>query len=109
MRFGQRIGALEFDGILRGENGEMIGQGIARAVNGDLALFHRFKQGGLRARRGAIDFVHEKQVGENGAAMQRERTRGHLEDVGAHDVGGHRDRPCTARAGSRDRKCAPAF
>jgi len=40
--FGQRIGALEFDWILRGEDREGRGERVARAVDGDLFLFHSF-------------------------------------------------------------------
>ena len=67
LRFGQRISAFEVDWVLRGEDGEPSGQRPAGAVAGDLALFHALEQRGLGARRHAVDFVHEKQVGEDGA------------------------------------------
>ncbi len=67
-------------------------QRIAHAVDGGLAFFHRFEQRGLRARRGAIDFVHQQQIGEDRPAMQRKRTGGQIENVRSNDVGRHQVR-----------------
>ena len=87
--FGKRIGTLELDGILGGEYGEIFGEEIRSAIDGDLAFFHGFEKGGLRARGGAIDFVDEQQIGEDGAAMEAEGAVAQVEDVGAGNVGGH--------------------
>ena len=89
LSFRKRVGALEFDGILRGEDGEVFRERIANAVDGDLALFHGFQQRGLRARGSAVDFVDKKKVGENGTAMQRKRVAAEVEDVSSGDVGRH--------------------
>jgi len=56
----KRIRAFKFDGVLRGEDGEVFRQRIADAVNGHLALLHGLEKGGLRARRSAVDFVHQQ-------------------------------------------------
>src|SRR5262249_17461015 len=89
LRFRQRIGAFELDGVLCGEHGKVFAEWIARAVNGDLAFFHSLQQGGLRTRRGAIDFVDEKKVGEDRTTMQRERAAGEIEYIRAGYIGGH--------------------
>ena len=70
LRLGQRVGALEIDRVLRGEDGEPGGQRAARAVAGHLALFHAFEQRGLGARRHAVDLVHQQQVGKNRAGVE---------------------------------------
>src|ERR1039458_5634425 len=57
LRLGQGISAVVLDGILRGENEERLRQRIRVGVDGDLAFVHRFEQGGLRLRSGAVDFV----------------------------------------------------
>jgi len=40
------------------------------AVDGDLRFVHGFEKGGLRARRGAVDFVGEDHVGEDRAGTK---------------------------------------
>ena len=89
LRFGQREGPLEFDGILSREDSKRFREGIARPIDGDLALFHGFQEGCLRAGRCAIDFVDEQKICEYGAAVQRECTVRHVEYVRAHHVGRH--------------------
>jgi hypothetical protein len=85
----KRIRTFKFDGVLRGEHGEVFRQRIADAVNGYLALLHGLEQGGLCARRSAVDFVHQQQVREDGPAMQGKRAVAEVEDVCTGDVGGH--------------------
>ena len=53
LRFGQRIGALLLDRVLRGQHEERIGQQVPLAADGDLLLLHGFQQaacvfGGVR-------------------------------------------------------------
>jgi hypothetical protein len=74
---------------LRGENREVFRERVADAVDGHLALLHGFEESGLGARRSAVDFVHQEQVGENRAAMERESAVAKIEDVRSRDVGGH--------------------
>ena len=70
LRFGQRIGAFEIDRVLRGEYGEPRGQRAPHAVDRHLPLFHAFQQRGLRARRHAVDLVHQQQIGEHRARRE---------------------------------------
>ena len=63
------------------------GKRLLRAVDRHLAFFHGFEQRGLSSRRHAVDLVDEQQIGEDGPAVQRERARRHVEDVGADDIG----------------------
>ncbi len=92
MRLGQRVGALELHGILRGENRERARQRMRGAVHGHLQFFHGFEQRGLRARRHAVDLIDQQQVGENRPAMDAERSGGRLENISAQDVGGNQVR-----------------
>jgi len=68
--FGQRIGSLEVHGILGCENREPRGQRAACAVGGDLALFHALEKSSLRARRHAVDFVHQDRSVKTGPAWK---------------------------------------
>ena len=92
LRLGQRIGALELDGVLGGEDGEVGRQRIADSVDGGLALFHGLQQRGLGARRHAVDLIHQQQLGEERPLVHAEVGELGVEDVGADDVGGHQVR-----------------
>ena len=87
--FGEWIGALEVDGVLRSEDGKVGGQRADDAVSGDLALFHAFEQSGLGARGHAVDFVNQEQVGEDCACVKTEFVGALQQDCGTEDVGGH--------------------
>ena len=87
--FGKRIGPLELHRVLRREGGERRREPMARAIDRDLALFHRLEQRSLRPRRHPVDLIDEQQIGEDRALMEGEGARRHVEDVGADDVGGH--------------------
>ena len=89
LRFRQRIRSFELHRILRGENGEGIGEEMAGPVDGHLQFFHGFEQRGLRARRHAVDLVHEQQIGEDRTAVQAKAAGGRLEDIAAENVGGN--------------------
>ena len=93
LRLGQGIGALLLDRVLRGEDEERLRKRIRMAGHGDGVLLHRLKEGGLGLGRGAVDFVREQHVREDGALDEAEGAlSGRLvlvEDVGARDVGGH--------------------
>src|SRR5258708_7068373 len=57
LTFGQRVGAFEFERILRGQHQKRRTQGMSDAVHRYLLVAHRFQQRRLRPRRGAVDFV----------------------------------------------------
>ena len=75
---------------------------------GDGALLHGFEQRGLRLGGGAIDFVGQYQVGEDGAVLEAEGLAAVLfgldhhaaDDVGGHEVG------CELNAGILELKSA---
>ena len=89
LRLGQRIRSFELHRVLRGEHGEKAGKRMARSINRDLPLFHRFQQRRLGAGRGAVNLIDQQQIGEDRAAMQGKASRRHIEYVGAEYVGGH--------------------
>ena len=68
----QRIGAFEFDGVLRGEHKERIRQRVRLPEHRHAALLHGFEQCGLRLGRGAVDFICEQQIGEHGPRLKHE-------------------------------------
>ena len=86
--FGQGEGAFILDGVLRGQNHEGHVERVGVAVDGDLALFHRFQQGGLGLGGGAVDLVDEDDLGVDGAGAKLELARALVEDGDAGDVAG---------------------
>ena len=85
---GQRVDALLFEGVLRGEHEEGRGEHVGGALDGDLSLLHRLKQGGLRLGGGAVDLVAEHDVREDRPLAQHELVRLQIGDVNAGDIGG---------------------
>ena len=57
-------------------------------VHGDLRFVHRFEQGRLRFRRGAVDFIRDDNVGEDRAGFEIESLRGRIEHADADHVAG---------------------
>ena len=86
LRFGQRIGAVMLDGILRRENHEGLRQRMRVIIDGDLRFVHRLEQRGLRFRRGAVDFIGDDDVGEDRAGFEFEFLRGGIVDADADHV-----------------------
>jgi hypothetical protein len=88
--FGERVGAFEFDWVLSGEDEEGIGEVVAGAEDGDAAFLHGFEEGALGFGAGAVDFVGEDEVGEDGAWLEDEGAAfgGFAEDWVAGDVAG---------------------
>ena len=66
------------------------GKLVHLAVDRDLALLHRLEEGGLRARRRAVDLVGEEDVREHGAGQ--EDVLAGLDHVHAVELGGSRVR-----------------
>lgn len=62
------------------------------AGHGDLALFHGFKERGLNFGGGAVNFVGEDEVVENGTGLEFELALafGGVVDLGAGDVAGEK-------------------
>ena len=93
LRFRKGVGAFLFEGVLGGEYEEGLGEFEGRTAGGDVVFLHGFEERGLCFGRGAVDFVGEQEVGEDGAFDEFEDAfLGFLiffEDVGADDVGGH--------------------
>jgi len=96
LRLGQRVGALEFDRVLRRQDEERVVEAVGLTPGGHLALAHRLEQGRLGLRRGAVDLVGEEDVREDRPADEAELAAAaggvlfhHLgaENVRRHQVG----------------------
>src|SRR3954469_5297696 len=66
----QRIGASKLDRILGGNDEEEFRQSAPFPFDADLRFPHCLEEGGLSPRRGAINFIREKNVGEDGALVK---------------------------------------
>ena len=90
LRLRQRIGAILFDGILRGQNVKGSRQTARRPGRRDLPLLHRLQQCGLRAGAGAVDLVGHEKLRKDRALDEAELPAAVLrvlENLGAEDVG----------------------
>ncbi len=91
--FGEGVGAFGFEGVLGGEDHEGRFERIGFAADGDFAFLHGLEEGGLGFWRGAVDFVGEEEVGEDGSLHDdaAEAFVGFvlLQDFRAGDVCGH--------------------
>ena len=83
---GERVRALLLDGVLGGHHEKRLGQLDGLPADGHLPLLHGFEEGGLDLGGGAVDFVGEDEVGEDGAAVGGELASLRLKDHGARDV-----------------------
>ena len=86
LRFRQRVGAFELHWILRRDHDKRRVERKALALDGYLALLHRFEQRRLRLRSGAIDLVAEQQIGEQRPAPELELRLALVVDVAAGDL-----------------------
>ena len=88
LRFRQRIGAVMFHRVLRGDHHERLRQRVRLAVDADLAFVHGFEQRRLRLRRGAIDLVGQQEIGEDRSRLELEGFRMGVIDGDAEHVAG---------------------
>ena len=58
-------------------------------VDGDRPLVHGLQQGGLSFGRGAVDFVGQQNLRENGPLGQNKGIGLKIEQIGAQHVAGH--------------------
>ena len=87
--FGQRIGALGLDRVLRRHHQERLRHLVGLAGDRHLALLHHLEQGALHLGRRAVDLVGEQQVGEHRPERGRELAGARVEDARADEVGRH--------------------
>ncbi len=86
----------KFHGVFGGDDKKHFREIAAFAFHAHLAFAHRFEQGGLRARGGAVDLVGQQDVGENRAFMEMKLLvalveNRHAENVRGQQVGGKLD------------------
>ena len=89
LRLGQREGALEFDGVLRGQHQEGRGQWHGILIDGDLPLGHGFQQRRLGPGCGAVDLVSQDNLGNHRAGAELELPVVLVVVMDAGDVRGH--------------------
>ena len=87
LRFGERIGALLLDRILRREHEERLLELERRAADRHLLFLHRLEQRGLHLRRRAVDLVGEDDVREDRPPLHGELARRLVVDLRAEHVG----------------------
>ena len=87
LRLGQLEGAGLLDRVLRGDDQERRGQLQVLAADRDLALLHRLEHRALHLRRGAVDFIGQQQVREDGPVVDAEVAALLVDDLRADDVG----------------------
>jgi hypothetical protein len=73
--------------VLGGHDEKGIGQVLRFAIDGDLPLIHGLEEGGLRARRGPIDLIGEKEIGKHWAGYEVEAAVALMIEIVAEDVG----------------------
>ncbi len=86
LRLRQRIRAAKFHRVLRGDDEKQFRQIPAFALDAHLRLAHRFEQGRLRARRGAVDFVRQQDVCEHRAFVKMKLLVALVENGNAQNV-----------------------
>ena len=86
LSFGQGEGAFMIDRILSRNDQKRRRQIKRGAVDGDLALAHRFQQGRLGARSGAVDLVSQNNLRKDRTWSKLELGRLLVEDGSAGDI-----------------------
>lgn len=87
--FGEGIRPFIFGGVLGSENSELGGEIVGIAIDGDLSFLHCLEESGLGFGWGAIDFVGEKEGGEDGAFDEGELIGLEVKNAGAGNICGH--------------------
>jgi hypothetical protein len=87
LRLGEGEGSSGGGVVLSGHDEKGIGQVLRFAIDGDLPLIHGLEEGGLRARRGPIDLIGEKEIGKHWAGYEVEAAVALMIEIVAEDVG----------------------
>jgi len=104
--FREGEGACIVEIVLGGDDHERGEERAGDTVDGDLLFAHAFEEGALDARAGAVDFVGEDDVREDGAGDELEFSGTLVEDGVAGDVAGEEVRgELDALEGSVDTAC----
>ena len=75
-----------FERVLGGENDEGVRQFVGGLPDGDLAFGHGFEEGALDLCGGAVDFVGEDEVGEEGPLFGGELAGARVVDEGSDEI-----------------------
>ena len=109
LRLGQRIGAFQLDGILRGHHEEGIGQRPGAAVGTDLAFAHGLQHGRLGLGVRTVDLVGDDNVGEQRPGVEVEVAGALVVDADTSQVAGQhvgRELDATGVAADGGAECA---
>jgi hypothetical protein len=112
--FGEGIGAFLLDGILSGKGHEGRREGVGLTIDGDATFLHNLEESGLGLGGSAIDFVGEKELGEDRALTNAKLLSGEVEqgmagDIGRHQVGSELNAPEGAAEGAGEGKNEMSF
>ncbi|HMO94809.1 MAG TPA: hypothetical protein PKD27_01735 [Tepidiformaceae bacterium] len=107
LRFRKRERSFIFDRVLRGEHHERLRKLVGGAIDGHLALLHRFEQRGLRLRRGAVHLVGEHYLGDDRPGPELKApgllvVNGNAADIRGKQVGCELDSAEAASGGDGD-------
>jgi hypothetical protein len=86
LRFGQPVGALLLDRVLRRHDDEGLLERVGAVADRDLALLHRLEQRALHLGRSAVDLVGQDEVREDRAELRGELTLQVVVDDGADEI-----------------------
>src|SRR5205085_6021981 len=107
LRFGETVGSLLFDRVLRGDHHEGGTDRMGREIDRHLPLLHDLEQSRLRLCRGAVDLIDQHKIAEDRTPPKLEITRLQVEDRGSqyvrrHKIGGELDAGEIDREGPRN-------
>lgn len=93
LRLRQRIGAVMFNRVLRGNHHERLREPMGAIVNGHLAFIHGFEQRALGLRRGAVDLIGQQDIRKNRAGFEFKTfpmlvVNGDADDVARQQIAG---------------------
>lgn len=101
--FGEREGSFVIDGVLRGDDQKRLVEFVGGSVNGHAMFGHRFEESGLSSGGGPVDFVRQKDLGEDRTRAEFELGVFGIEDRGSGNIAGQQvGRALGAFEGSSD-------
>ena len=89
MRLRQPVGTLLLHGVLCGQNGEEVTQGIGGAIDGSLPLLHHLEECRLCLCRCAVNLISQQDIRKHGTTVEMELRLLHVEHRRTQNIGRH--------------------